>query len=172
MYKDEETGAYKILAISEGEATIEISSPTNEDVKETIKVNVKPLNIPTIQKVTIDQDEGQQDYKQGEKISIKIAFSEEGKGNVPELQLEFANNSSVKNPEFIRFEDNNTAIRYEYEVQEGDNGILKRAAEAKEQTNQKNDEEAEKLAGYESTIDQYLKYIHIMVVMGNYYIFQ
>ncbi len=37
----------------------------------------------------------------------------------------------------------------------GDNGILKRAAEAKEQTNQKNDEETEKLAGYESTIDQY-----------------
>lgn len=125
MYKDEETGAYKILAISEGKATIEISSPTNEDVKETIKVNVKPLNIPTIQKVTIDQDEGQQEYKQGEKISIKIAFSEEVKGNVPELQLEFGNNSSVKNPEFIRFEDNNTAIRYEYEVQEGDNGILK-----------------------------------------------
>lgn len=125
MYKDEETGAYKILAISEGKATIEISSPTNEDVKETIKVNVKPLNIPTIQKVTIDQDEGQQEYKQGKKISIKIAFSEEVKGNVPELQLEFGNNSSVKNPEFIRFEDNNTAIRYEYEVQEGDNGILK-----------------------------------------------
>ena len=125
MYKDKETGAYKILAISEGKATIEISSPTNEDVKETIKVNVKPLNIPTIQKVTIDQDEGQQEYKQGEKISIKIAFSEEVKGNVPELQLEFGNNSSVKNPEFIRFEDNNTAIRYEYEVQEGDNGILK-----------------------------------------------
>ncbi len=37
----------------------------------------------------------------------------------------------------------------------GDNGILKRATEAKEQTNQKNDEETEKLAGYESTIDQY-----------------
>ncbi len=37
----------------------------------------------------------------------------------------------------------------------GDNGILKRAAEAKEQTNQKNDEETEKLAGYESTIEQY-----------------
>ena len=34
----------------------------------------------------------------------------------------------------------------------GDNGILKRAAEAKEQTNQKNDEETEKLSGYESTI--------------------
>ena len=37
----------------------------------------------------------------------------------------------------------------------GDNGILKRAAEAKEQTNQKNDEETEKLSGYESTIEQY-----------------
>ena len=37
----------------------------------------------------------------------------------------------------------------------GDNGILKRATEAKEQTNQKNDEETEKLAGYESTIEQY-----------------
>ena len=37
----------------------------------------------------------------------------------------------------------------------GDNGILKRAAEAKEQTKQKNDEETEKLAGYESTIEQY-----------------
>ena len=37
----------------------------------------------------------------------------------------------------------------------GDNGILKRAAEAKEQTNQKNDEEKEKLVGYESTIEQY-----------------
>ena len=40
-------------------------------------------------------------------------------------------------------------------VLSGDNGILKRATEAKEQTNQKNDEETEKLAGYESTIDQY-----------------
>ena len=38
----------------------------------------------------------------------------------------------------------------------GDNGILKRAAEAKEQTNQKNDEETEKIGGYESTIDQYV----------------
>ena len=37
----------------------------------------------------------------------------------------------------------------------GDNGILKRATEAKEQTNQKNDEETEKIGGYESTIDQY-----------------
>ena len=37
----------------------------------------------------------------------------------------------------------------------GDNGILKRAAEAKEQTNKKNDEETEKLSGYESTIEQY-----------------
>lgn len=125
MYKDEETGAYKILAISEGEATIEISSPTNEDVKETIKVNVKPLNIPTIQKVTIDQDEGQQEYKKGEKISFKVVFSEEIKGEVPELQLVFGNNSSVGIPEFVGIEDNNTAIRYEYEVQEGDNGILK-----------------------------------------------
>lgn len=125
MYKDEETGAYKILAISEGKATIEISSPTNEDVKETIKVNVKPLNIPTIQKVTIDQDEGQQEYKKGEKISFKVVFSEEIKGEVPELQLVFGNNSSVGIPEFVGIEDNNTAIRYEYEVQEGDNGILK-----------------------------------------------
>lgn len=125
MYKDEETGAYKILAISEGEATIEISSPTNEDVKETIKVNVKPLNIPTIQKVTIDQDEGQQEYKKGEKISFKVVFSEEIKGEVPELQLVFGNNSSVGIPKFVGIEDNNTAIRYEYEVQEGDNGILK-----------------------------------------------
>lgn len=125
MYKDEETGAYKILAISEGEATIEISSPTNEDVKEKIKVNVKPLNIPTIQKVTIDQDEGQQEYKKGEKISFKVVFSEEIKGEVPELQLVFGNNSSVGIPEFVGIEDNNTAIRYEYEVQEGDNGILK-----------------------------------------------
>ncbi|WP_294188892.1 dockerin type I domain-containing protein [uncultured Clostridium sp.] len=125
MYKDEETGAYKILAISEGEATIEISSPTNEDVKETIKVNVKPLNIPTIQKVTIDQDEGQQEYKKGKKISFKVVFSEEIKGEVPELQLVFGNNSSVGIPEFVGIEDNNTAIRYEYEVQEGDNGILK-----------------------------------------------
>lgn len=125
MYKDEETGAYKILAISEGEATIEISSPTNEDVKETIKVNVKPLNIPTIQKVTIDQDEGQQEYKKGEKISFKVIFSEEIKGEVPELQLVFGNNSSVGIPKFVGIEDNNTAIRYEYEVQEGDNGILK-----------------------------------------------
>lgn len=125
MYKDEETGAYKILAISEGEATIEISSPTNEDVKETIKVNVKPLNIPTIQKVTIDQDEGQQEYKKGEKISFKVVFSEEIKGEVPELQLVFGNNASVGIPEFVGVEDNNTAIRYEYEVQEGDNGILK-----------------------------------------------
>ena len=40
-------------------------------------------------------------------------------------------------------------------VLSGDNGILTRAKEAKEQTNQKNDEETEKLAGYESTIDQY-----------------
>lgn len=125
MYKDEETGAYKILAISEGKATIEISSPTNEDVKETIKVNVKPLNIPTIQKVTIDQDEGQQEYKKGEKISFKVVFSEEIKGEVPELQLVFGNNSSVGIPKFVGIEDNNTAIRYEYEVQEGDNGILK-----------------------------------------------
>ena len=39
----------------------------------------------------------------------------------------------------------------------GDNGILKRAAEAKEQTNQKNDEETEKIGGYESTIDQYVE---------------
>ena len=38
----------------------------------------------------------------------------------------------------------------------GDNGILKRATEAKEQTNQKNDEETEKIGGYESTIDQYV----------------
>ena len=37
----------------------------------------------------------------------------------------------------------------------GDNGILKRVAEAKEQTNEKNDEETEKLSGYESTIEQY-----------------
>ena len=37
----------------------------------------------------------------------------------------------------------------------GDNGILRRATEAKEQTNQKNDEETEKIGGYESTIDQY-----------------
>ena len=41
------------------------------------------------------------------------------------------------------------------EALSGDNGILKRAAEAKEQTNQKNDEETEKLSGYESTIEQY-----------------
>ena len=38
----------------------------------------------------------------------------------------------------------------------GDNGILRRATEAKEQTNQKNDEETEKIGGYESTIDQYV----------------
>ena len=38
----------------------------------------------------------------------------------------------------------------------GDNGILKRATKAKEQTNQKNDEETEKIGGYESTIDQYV----------------
>ena len=38
----------------------------------------------------------------------------------------------------------------------GDNGILKRATEAKEQTNKKNDEETEKIGGYESTIDQYV----------------
>ena len=38
----------------------------------------------------------------------------------------------------------------------GDNGILRRATEAKEQTNQKNDEETEKIEGYESTIDQYV----------------
>ena len=38
----------------------------------------------------------------------------------------------------------------------GDNGILRRATEAKEQTNQKNDEETEKIGGYESTIEQYV----------------
>ena len=38
----------------------------------------------------------------------------------------------------------------------GDNGILRRATEAKEQTNQKNNEETEKIGGYESTIDQYV----------------
>ena len=38
----------------------------------------------------------------------------------------------------------------------GDNGILRKATEAKEQTNQKNDEETEKIGGYESTIDQYV----------------
>ena len=38
----------------------------------------------------------------------------------------------------------------------GDNGILKRATEAKEQTNKKNDEETEKIGGYENTIDQYV----------------
>ena len=37
----------------------------------------------------------------------------------------------------------------------GDNGILKRAKDAKERTNQKNDEEIEKIGGYKSTIDQY-----------------
>ena len=124
MYKDEETGAYKILAISEGEATLEISSPTNEDVKETINVNVKPLKTPIIKKITIDQDEGEQEYRQGEKINIKIAFSEKINGDVPELQIGFGNKGSIGNPEFIQFEDDNTAIRYEYEVQEGDNGIL------------------------------------------------
>ena len=124
MYKDEETGTYKILAISEGEATLEISSPTNEDVKETINVNVKPLKTPIIKKITIDQDEGEQEYRQGEKINIKIAFSEKIDGDVPELQIGFGNKGSIGNPEFIQFEDDNTAIRYEYEVQEGDNGIL------------------------------------------------
>ena len=37
----------------------------------------------------------------------------------------------------------------------GDNGILKRAKDAKEQTNEKNQEEMGKLDDYKSTIDQY-----------------
>ena len=37
----------------------------------------------------------------------------------------------------------------------GDNGILKRAKDAKEQTNEKNQEEMRKLDNYKSTIDQY-----------------
>jgi len=37
----------------------------------------------------------------------------------------------------------------------GDNGILKRAKDAKEQTNEKNQEEMRKLDDYKSTIDQY-----------------
>ena len=38
----------------------------------------------------------------------------------------------------------------------GDNGILKRAKDAKEQTNEKNQEEMGKLDDYKSTIDQYV----------------
>lgn len=124
VYQDKETGAYKILGVAEGTTNIVISSPSNSEIKQTIEVTVKALITPTIKNVSITQEEGEKLYGNGEKINIKFVFTDSLKGEAPKLKLGFGNYDSAGSTEFIGFEDNNTSILYQYEVQEGDNGIL------------------------------------------------
>ena len=124
VYQDQETGAYKILGVAEGNTNIVISSPSNSEISQTIKVNVKALTTPQIKNISITQDEDEKLYDIGEKINIKFVFTDYIKGEEPELKLKFGNYDSVGNVEFIGFEDNNTSLLYQYTVQEGDNGIL------------------------------------------------
>lgn len=124
VYQDEETGAYKIVGVSEGNATVEISSPSNSEIKQTIEVNVKSIVAPTIKSVEITQEETEKIYGEGETINIKFTFTDVIKGDAPNLKLGFGKYESIETPQFVKFGDDNISIIYQYKVQEGDNGIL------------------------------------------------
>ena len=125
VYKDETTGKYKVLGVAEGTTNIKVTGSINTEVKQTIKVNVKKITTPTLKTVSIDQEEEEKIYVAGNKMEIKFIFTDKIKGEAPILNIKFGEYKSVGETKFIGFEDNNTAIAYEYTVQEGDNGILR-----------------------------------------------
>lgn len=122
VYKDETLNTYKILGAKEGNTKIFIFSPSNNEIKQEIEVNVTPLEKPTIQKIIIDNEE--RIYKTGEELYIKIVFSESVKGEAPLLNIGFGGYASNVTCKFIQFEENNTVLVYKYIIQRGDNGNL------------------------------------------------
>lgn len=124
IYKNGNTDTYKIVGNAEGSTQIEVYSPSDSEIIQTIQVTVKKLVAPEITNIIISQDNNEEIYKEDEKINIKFVFSEKMKGEAPELNISFGNYSSIGTPEFKGFEDDDTAIVYEYSLQEGDNGIL------------------------------------------------
>ena len=124
VYKDEETGAHKVVGVAKGTTTIEVSCPSDQEIKQTIEVNVVELSTPSIKSITINQEEEEKLYGIGEKLNIKFTFTDMIKGDVPSLNIKFGDYTSAGKTKFVGFEDNNTAIAYEYTVEEGDNGVL------------------------------------------------
>lgn len=124
IYKNGDADTYKIVGNAEGTTQIEVYSLSNSEIIQTIQVTVKKLVAPEITNIIISQDNNEEIYKEDEKINIKFVFSEKMKGEAPDLNLTFGNYSSIGTPEFKGFEDDDTAIAYEYSLQEGDNGIL------------------------------------------------
>ena len=124
VYQDQETGAHKVVGVTKGTTTIEVCSPSNQEIKQIIEVNVRELSAPSIKTITIEQEEKEKLYRIGEKLNIKISFTDIVRGQAPDLNIKFGNYASARETKFTGFVDNYTAITYEYTIQQGDNGIL------------------------------------------------
>lgn len=121
---DAQTNSYKISGVQEGNTAVEVYSASNSELKKIIHVKVDKMELPTITKVTVENNEGNKVYKAGDEIYLRINFDGSVIGTVPELKIKFGNYYSVNNTKFVEGLENNTILRYKYTVAEGDNGKL------------------------------------------------
>lgn len=124
VYFDSESNVYKMQGVRKGKTNIIVTSPSNEYIKKTVEVEVTPLETPVITDITVGEGEDAKTYKIGDTIDIKIAFSEPVKGTIPKLNINFGGHESLGETKFIKAEENNTILVYQYTIQEGDNGCL------------------------------------------------